>query len=276
MAVKIEAKQVSELRQLSGCGLLDCKRALEEAEGDIKIAVKKLREKGAKIAEKKASREASEGGIFIKMDSSGKRAVMLEINCETDFVARDSHFSSFAEKIAELALSRGIKEMKALLDEKEGEKTIEQLRQELVGQVGENIVLRRLHFIETSNMLSYYKHQDRIGVLVELEGGDETLAKDLAMQIAAINPLGLTAEDIDEKVLEAEREIYEAQFKESGKPETLKDKMVEGRLKKFVKEVALMEQPFVKDPNMTITALLSGKKAAVKSFVRFELGEKIS
>jgi elongation factor Ts len=274
----VPAKQVGELRKLTGCALLDCKKALEATKGDKEAAIKKLREQGANIAAKKSGRKASEGSVLIKqkkIDASRVRVIMLEVNCETDFVARDSHFREFVEQIAHVALEQGIFELDALLKAPVNGETVEELRQALVGQVGENIVLKRIHLLETDRLTGVYVHQERIIVLVELEGGDDVLAKDLAMQIAATKPLAIRTEDLSEEILTKEREIYQVQFEKSGKPAAVMDKVIEGRLKKFREEVVLQEQAFIKNPDVVISRLLSEKGATVCSFKRFEIGEGI-
>lgn len=271
--MSITASQVKELREMTGCGMMDCKNALVEVNGDSEKAVELLRKKGIAKADKKAGRIAAEGVITIK--ANGHEAVMLEINSETDFVARDKNFTSFVEKVSEAALKNKIDTIEKLSAQEVDGKPIEELRKELIIKVGENIHIRRIIHIETSGHIGIYLHGTKIGVLVVTKGGDEALAKDVAMHIAASKPQVVLPKQVAAEVIAKEKEIFIAQAKESGKPDNIIEKMVEGRIKKFLNEVSLIGQPFVKNPDQTIEALLKEKKASVEIFVRYELGEGI-
>jgi elongation factor Ts len=271
----ITAAQVKELRQLTGCGMMDCKKALTEANGDMEKACDILRTKGKAKASKKAGRVAAEGVIALKSSSDNQQAVMLEINSETDFVARDDNFLNFVNTVTEKALAGKVGEIDTLANTILAEnKTVEQVRQELVAKIGENINVRRVAFMRTDGVIGAYLHGTRIGVLVALTG-DIALAKDIAMHIAASKPLIITPEQIDPGVLAKEKEIYRAQALESGKPENIIEKMVSGRIKKYLNEISLIGQPYVKNPDISVGQLLKEKNASVESFVRFELGEGI-
>lgn len=272
----ISASQVSELRKKTDCGFMDCKKALEEAQGDLNVAIDILRKKGIAKASRKADRSAFEGVVAIKVSDDGKRAVMLEVNSETDFVARDSYFQSFVEKVTALALAHSISEVNHLLAlTVEREQTVEQSRQELVSKVGENICIRRIAFVETSGMIGSYIHGNKIGVLLGMIGGTKELAKDMAMHIAASKPLVVLPESLDPAMMEREKKIYHAQALESGKPLDIIDRMVNGRLQKFTHEMSLVGQPFVKNPDISVGSWLKQHHAQVEVFIRFELGEGI-
>ncbi|OGT07059.1 MAG: translation elongation factor Ts [Gammaproteobacteria bacterium GWF2_41_13] len=273
--MSITAAQVAELRKMTDCGMMDCKRALEEAAGDLTIATDILRKKGIAKAAKKADRVAAEGMIKIKTAAQGKFAVMLEVNCETDFVARDANFQSFAEWVADLALTHRIDEVQKLANISCGDKTVEQVRQDLIVKIGENVHVRRIALVQTTGQIGAYTHGNKIGVLVALSKEESGLAKDIAMHIAASKPLVVSPDQVDFQVITKEKEIYRAQALESGKPANIIDKMVEGRLSKFLNEVSLLGQPFVKDPTVTVGELLKKEQAIVDTFVRFELGEGI-
>jgi len=270
----ITASQVSELRQLTSCGMMDCKKALMETNGDMDQAIQVLRKKGIAKAASRADRAASEGIIRIKSSADGKQAILVEINCETDFVARDSVFQQFADDIADIALANQCGEVKELLDFKTAEgKTIDQVRQELISKVGENVVIHGVAFVKSTGIIGAYVHGGRIGVLVTLTDGDVELAKDIAMHIAASKPVVVSPDEVAEELIAKEKEIFMAQASETGKPQNIVEKIVEGRLKKFLDEVSLLGQQFVKDPNITVGQLLKEKKAGVDNFVRFELGK---
>lgn len=272
----ITASQVKELRERTGVGMLDCKSALNESNGDIDAAVEILRKKGIAKATKKEGRTASEG-IIVAGVTDG-RAVMLEVNCETDFVARDKHFIEFANQVLDRALHSGINHLEGLMTLRYGEDsetTIDDARKALILKIGENVNVRRIIVLGSEHKLATYLHGSRIGVLVELQGGDEALGKDLAMHIAASTPTVIDKADVPADLLEKERDIYLAQAQSSGKPQEILEKMVEGRLKKYVAEISLTGQPFVKDPNTTVEELLKKAQAKVLSFFRFEVGEGI-
>lgn len=273
----ISASQVKELRERTGAGMMECKRALEAADGDLDAAAEAMRREGLAKADKKAGRVAAEGRVVIAVGDDKRSALLLEINCETDFVAKNEAFVSFAESVAETALH----ESPANLDELNGltvdGETVEHRRRELVAQIGENVNVRRFRRIHTGQgVLSAYLHGSRIGSVVALtESGNETLARDLAMHVAASAPRYLSADDVPEKEQANEREILLAQARDSGKPEHIVEKMVEGRLRKHFAEITLLGQPFVKDPDKSVGELLREAGAAVTDFARFEVGEGI-
>ncbi len=273
----ITASMVKELRERTGAGMMECKKALVETNGDLDAAVEHLRKSGQAKADKKAGRTAAEGRIVIRQDDPGRTAVLLEVNCETDFVAKDENFTAFAEAVADRILKDRPADVEALLalPIDDSGKSIEEARKELVAKIGENIGVRRFAVVEADGPLGLYLHGQRIGVAVALEGGDEALARDLAMHVAASRPLCISADELPAEVLEKEREIFTAQSQESGKPAEIVEKMVEGKLKKFIKEVTLLGQPFVKDPDQTVEQLLKGAGAEVVRMVRLEVGEGI-
>ncbi len=275
---KITAAMVKELRERTGSGMMECKKALLETGGDIEAAIEHMRKAGLAKADKKAGRTAAEGKIAIKVSDDGKRAVILEVNCETDFVAKNEDFLKFVDRVAQRALETGVETVDDLLATpiEEGGPTIEEARRELVAKLGENIAVRRLMRFETADgRLSCYLHGNRIGVVVEMEGGNEQVAKDVAMHVAASKPLCVEEKDVPAETLEKEKEIFKAQAEASGKPANIVEKMVEGRLRKFLKEVTLLGQPFVKDPDVSVGDLLKREGAVVVRFVRFEVGEGI-
>jgi len=254
---------------------MDCKKALVVANGDIDQAIEDMRKAGGLKAAKKASRVAAEGAVLTKIAEDGNYGVIIEVNSETDFAARDEHFRQFAAKALDLAYSNKTAEVVGLL-----EAGLEVSREALVQKIGENINLRRISRVEFSDanqgsVESYVHSNSRIAVLIALKGGDESLARDIAMHIAAVNPMVVRAEDVPEDILAKESEIYSAQARESGKPEEIVEKMISGRLRKFVAEVSLLDQPFVKDPDIKISTLLKEAGADIVSFIRFEVGEGI-
>lgn len=274
----ITAKLVQDLRERTGVGLMDCKRALETANGDIDAAIEIMRKSGQAKADKKAGRIAAEGVVVAKSSDDEKSASLIEINCETDFVARDEQFKQFVDNVIIQALQSKAKDVAMLLAlpfMNGSAQTIEEVRRALIGKVGENIQIRRLTTLETKGTIASYIHGGRIGVLVDYSGGDVQLGKDLAMHIAANNPLVLNRSQVSAELIAKEKEIFSAQAQASGKPAAIVDKMIEGRINKFVDEVSLLGQPFVKDPNITVTQLLDQAGAKVNSFVRFEVGEGI-
>jgi elongation factor Ts len=275
----ITAAMVQALRARTGAGMMDCKKALESVGGDLNAAAEAMRKSGQIQAEKKSGRIAAEGLIIIKSKAIIGPAIILEVNCETDFVARDENFKQFAEKTAQCALDQGIATVEALLAAMlaDSGETVEKTREALVGKLGENIQLRRLHVVAAKDgtILGSYVHMGRIGVIVQIKGGDEQLAKDLALHIIANNPTVISADDIAEQILAKEREIIMAQSQGSGKPQAVIEKMVEGRLNKFRDEMSLLGQTFVKDPNIRVGQLLESAGAKVIEFVRFAVGEGI-
>ena len=271
----ITASMVKELRERSGAGMMECKKALVETDGDIEAAIEHLRKTGAAKAAKKAGRIAAEGAIVAATSDGG--AVLVEINSETDFVANDDNFGAFGATVADTALASETVDIDALRSTATtGGETIEELRTALISKIGENIDLRRCVRVDTDGgIVETYLHGKRIGVLVRMTGGSSELARDVAMHIAASNPMCVSEADVPAETLEKEREIQSAQAAESGKPPEIVEKMVTGRLKKFVGEITLLGQPFVKDPDKTVGALLKENNADVSQFVRYEVGEGI-
>ena len=271
----ITASMVKELRERTGLGMMDCKKALAAAEGNIEKAIEDLRKNSALKAEKKSSRIAAEGIVLTKIAEDGNYGVVIEVNSETDFAARDENFLGFAQDALELAFCNSDADVGSLLA-----KGLEAERQALVQKIGENINLRRVDRLKFENadegiVESYVHSNNKIAVLLTLRGGDEAIARDIAMHVAAINPMVIRAEDVPEDILMRESEIYSAQARESGKPEEIVEKMIGGRLRKFITEVTLLEQPFVKDPDAKIGDLLREAGADIVNFVRYEVGEGI-
>ncbi|KGP63618.1 elongation factor Ts [Legionella norrlandica] len=273
----ISAALVMQLRERTGAGMMECKKFLIATNGDIEQAIIEMRKAGQAKADKKADRVAAEGIIVIARSSDERTAVMLEINSETDFVARDENFTNFANMVADVALTSSAKDIKSLSNQNlSSGVTVEQARQELVAKIGENIKLRRMERMHCEGgVIGYYLHGSRIGVMVALKNGSEALAKDIAMHIAASKPMVVSRDQVPAEAIENEREIFTAQAKESGKPQEIIDKMIEGRINKFIDEVSLLGQPYVKDPNIKVGQLLKEKNAEVLSFVRYEVGEGI-
>ncbi|BAO44079.1 translation elongation factor Ts [Thiolapillus brandeum] len=274
----ITAALVKELRQRTGAGMMECKKALVETDGDIEKAIDNMRKSGQAKAAKKAGRIAAEGVIVIQASDDGRKVAMAEVNCETDFVAKDENFLSFANAVVGRVLDSDVADVEALsaMPLHEGEDTtVEEARQALVSKIGENMSVRRFVRLETDGQIASYRHGVRIGVLVDMAGGDEELGRDLAMHIAASNPVCVEEKDVPAELLAKEKEIIEVQARESGKPDNIIEKMVEGRLRKYLSEVTLTGQPFVKDPDTTVGKLLKSKDANVNEFVRFEVGEGI-
>ncbi len=269
---QITSSLVKELRERTGLGMMDCKKALEAAEGDIDKAIEDLRKESGLKAAKKAGRTAAEGLVLTKVADDGSYGVMVEVNSETDFAAKDSNFVDFAGFVLDTVFSKKESDIDALLAA-----GLEQTRQELVQKIGENITVRRAVLVEEDGATvgAYVHAGSKIAVMVALRGGDEELAKDIAMHVAAVNPMVVKAEDVPAEVLNKESEIYTAQAAESGKPADIVEKMVSGRLRKFVEEVSLMEQAFIKDPDVKIGKLAKDAGADVISFIRFEVGEGI-
>jgi len=274
----ITAALVKELRERTGAGMMECKKALVETDGDIELAIENMRKSGQAKAAKKAGRIAAEGVIVIQASEDGKKVAMAEVNCETDFVAKDENFLSFANAVAERVLNSDVTDVDALnaLPLHEGEDTtVEEARQALVSKIGENMNVRRFIRMESAGQIASYRHGVRIGVLVDLAGGDADLGRDLAMHVAASNPVCVEEKDVPQELLAKEKEIIEAQARESGKPDNIIEKMVEGRIRKYLAEITLTGQPFVKDPDTTVGKLLNSSDASVNQFVRFEVGEGI-
>jgi elongation factor Ts len=277
MSAAITAEQVKELRELTGAGMLDCRKALVATNGDIKAAIEKLRMEGSAKAVKKAGRTAADGTIAIAGDASG--LAIVELNCETDFVAKGEDFQAFAKAAAQAALAAKPASLEQLLAAKSGAQTLEETRKTMIAKIGENITLRRFEVVPSAGgPLAQYVHAgSRIGVIVALSKGDMDLGKDLAMHIAAQRPQFLTAAEVPAPVQDAERKVIEAQTAEqaAGKPADIVKKMVDGKLRKFLSEITLLGQPFVKDPDQTVEKVLAARGGAVARFVRFEVGEGI-
>ena len=271
----ITASMVKELRERTGAGMMECKKALVETGGDLDAAAEALRKSGQAKADKKAGRVAADGRVVIK--STGGQAVVVEINSETDFVAKDENFIGFAEAVAATALASGVTDVAELAAPSSATGgTVEAARTELVTKVGENISVRRAAILKGDGPIGYYTHGARIGAVVVLEGGDEDLARDIAMHVAAINPACIDEKGVPAETLERERRIFTEQAAASGKPPEIVEKMVTGRVSKFLKEITLLGQPFVKDPDVTVAKLLKDAGATVVAFVRFEVGEGIA
>lgn len=274
----IAAVTVKELRERTGAGMMDCKKALQEADGDIEKAIENMRKSGMAKAAKKAGRVAAEGLVVIKQNTEASQVVIAEINSETDFVSKDDGFKGFCNEVAACILADRPADIDVLMVSKVGDtgQTVEEMRQQLVSKIGENINVRRFSLLDSAQgVLGAYLHGIRIGVLVELEGGDEALAKDIAMHIAASNPACIAEEDVPQDILAKEKEILVAQAEESGKPPEIIEKMIGGRINKFLKEITLLGQPFVKDSDQTVAKLLESAGASVKRFIRYEVGEGI-
>ena len=268
----MSASQVKELRERTGLGLLECKKALAAAGGDIEAAIEELSKSSGMKAAKKAGRTAADGIVAAKIAEDGSYGIVVEVNSETDFVARDDNFLSFVATVADKAFELRTDDVAEVAGG-----AIEEARQALVQKIGENISVRRVAVVSaTSGVVGGYVHGNkRIAVLVELKGGDQDLARDVAMHVAAVSPAVVAPEDMPEDLIAKEREIFTAQAQESGKPAEIIEKMIDGRIRKYLAENSLTEQPFVKDPDTTVGKLVKGAGAEVASFSRFEVGEGI-
>lgn len=277
MSTPISAALVKELRERTGAGMMECKKALESVQGNIEAAIDALRAGGQAKAVKRAGKIASEGGIVVCVDDAQKVGCMVEINCETDFVARSEDFLGFASAVAQKALQERIQDIAALaaLPIQAGGSTIDEARHALIAKIGENVQIRRAILLESDTCVGSYLHGQRIGVLVAINRHDPEFARELAMHIAAMNPQALDAGGLSAEIIQREREIFIAQSKESGKPADIIEKMVAGRIAKFLKEVCLLDQPFVKDADQTVGALLKARQTQITEFVRYETGEGI-
>ena len=272
--MSISASMVKELRERTGAGMMECKKALVETDGDMNAAAEHLRKSGQAKADKKSSRVAADGRVVIK--GNGRKAVVVEVNSETDFVAKDENFLAFTDAVADAALVSGQTDVAALANDSLADgRSVESARTELVAKVGENISVRRIAQVESGGAIGYYTHGAKIGAVVALDGGDEELARDIAMHIAAINPSCIDESGVAPETLENERRILTEQAQDSGKPDEIIEKMVNGRVAKFLKEITLVGQPFVKDPDLTVGKLLGNAGAKVVAFTRFEVGEGI-
>lgn len=269
----ISAQLVKELRERTGAGMMECKKALTQTDGDIEKAVEEMRKSGAAKADKKASRVAAEGVIV--MSQSANKAVIVEINSETDFVARDENFKKFANDVVAAVANSNAKTLEEVLalTLASGE-SIEEARKNLIAKIGENINVRRIDALE-GETVGVYSHGGRIGVIVAMNGGNEELAKDVAMHIAASNPIVVSQDQVPEDIVAKEKEIFIAQARESGKPDEIIEKMITGRIRKFLDEQSLVGQPFVKNPDQKVSDLLKASNATVTGFIRFGVGEGI-
>ena len=268
---QITASMVRELRERTGLGMMDCKQALVEVAGDMERAIEHLRKVSGLKAAKKSERVAAQGVVLSRLAEDGSRGVLVEVNCETDFVAKDENFLAFAEQCLTAAFADPELDAAELLSG-----GIDNQREKLVQKIGENVNLRRIAHLsaDAGGRVGNYVHGNRkIGVLVSLTGGDEALARDVAMHVAAMNPLVVRGDDVPQDVLAKESEIYAAQARESGKPEAIIEKMIKGRLRKYVAEVSLLQQPFVKNPDVSVGELVRGADADVAQILRYEAGE---
>lgn len=275
--MQITAGLVKELRERTGAGMMDCKKALQETEGDIEAAIEEMRKSGVAKAAKKAGRIAAEGNIVIQQNSDGGEFVILEVNSETDFVAKDENFVAFTEQVAAIILENHPDDIAILMETTMASgQAVEEARQQLVAKLGENISVRRFElFRPRGDQTGLYLHGTRIGVLVDMQGGSEELAKDIAMHIAGHQPppVCISEDEIPAETLQAEKDIFVAQARESGKPDDIIEKMVNGRLAKYKKEITLLGQPFVKDTDTSVEKLLADAGASVNRFIRYEVGE---
>ena len=271
----VTAAMVKELRERTGAGMMECKKALVETDGDMDTAVQFLRKSGLAQADKKAGRIAAEGKIALAMAEGGKQAVMVEVNCETDFVAKDGSFIAFADAVADNALNQAPADVDALMATSIAGESVEEARQALISKIGENIQVRRFVRESTDGTFGAYVHNGKIGVLVDISGGNEELARDLAMHVAALSPEFVSADDVPADVLAREKDILIAQAQSSGKPPEIIEKMVTGRLRKHLSGITLLGQPFVKDGDITVAKLLEQNSASVNGFDRLAVGEGI-
>jgi len=272
----ITASMVKELRDRTGAGMMECKKALTETDGDLDAAIDQMRKSGMAKADKKAGRVAAEGLLSIKVSDDGKSAVIVEVNSETDFVSKADDFINFVDEVAKTVLSGNPADIVALsaMSTSAGP-SVEDSRKALIAKLGENIQVRRFQHFTTEHAFGSYKHGVRIGVLVEIKGGNDALAKDVSMHIAASRPMCVSDKEVPAEVLAKEKEIFVAQAKDSGKPDNIIEKMVEGRMRKYLAEITLLGQAFVKDPDQTIGKLLESNNAEIIRFVRMEVGEGI-
>ena len=271
----ITASLVKELRERTGAGMMECKKALVAVDGDIEKAIDEMRKSGLAQAGKKAGRIAADGTVRVEIAEDGSNATILEVNSETDFVAKGDDFIAFVDTTMAAIKSENPADVDALSACGGKTGSIEEDRQALISKIGENIKLRRFESMQSAGVIGSYSHGNRIGVLVNLEGGDENLAKDIAMHIAASRPVCVSAAEVPAETLQREKDVLVAQAKESGKPDNIIEKMVEGRMHKFLAEITLNGQAFVKDPDQTVEKLLKANNAKVASFIRYEVGEGI-
>lgn len=274
--MSISAALVKELRERTGSGMMECKKALVETNGDIEAAIEWMRKNGMAKADKKADRTAAEGVIVARTSADGKTAVIIEINSETDFVAKGDDFVAFATSVADLAMANTPADLEGLMALATAEGTLNETRLALIAKIGENITVRRYALVKSAaGKVGSYMHGSRIGVLAELTGGADDLIKDIAMHVAASKPVCVDESGVSADLIEKEKEIFTAQAAESGKPAEIIEKMIGGRIKKYLAEITLVGQPFVKNPDQTVADLLKQNGATVNGFVRFEVGEGI-
>ena len=272
----ITASMVKELRQTTGAGMMDCKKALSETKGDMEAAIEFLRKKGMAGADKKAGRVAAEGVIAIAVSEDKKSGMIAEVNCETDFVAKGDEFKAFANEIAAIALAADTTDVETIMGlTMASGSTIDTVRREMIARIGENMALRFAQKIESDGLVGYYQHGEKIGVAVALSAGDDTLARDVAMHIAAVNPAAISEADVDPEMVAKERAFQIDQAKESGKPMEIIEKMIEGRMRKYLADITLLGQSFVKNPDLTVEKLLKESNATVTAFIRLEVGAGI-
>ena len=271
----ITAAQVKELRERTGAGMMECKNALVETDGDFEKAIELMRKKGQAKADKKSDRVAAEGVIVAA--SNDEFAVLVEINTETDFTAKNEDFKNFSQAVAKTALQAHTDDLDNFLQTTfvDSNETVEQVRQNIVAKIGENIQVRRVAVVNIADHAGTYLHGSRIGVLVNVKGGSAELAKDIAMHIAASSPITVKKEQVAAELVNKEKEIFKAQAEQTGKPAEIIEKMIQGRINKYLDEISLEGQPFVKDPNTKVGKLLQDQKAEVTQFIRFEVGEGI-
>ena len=272
------AAMVKELRERTGAGMLDCKKALGETDGDMEAAVELMRKKGMAGADKKADRVTAEGLVEIKISDDKKTAAIVEVNCETDFVAMSDDFKGFVDLVANRIMEENPADIEALMampSTAGGSDTLEETRRTLIAKIGENISVRRMEYVTTSGQIGSYKHGSRIGVMIDMNGGSDETIKDVAMHVAASNPQAISEDEVSAELIEKEKEIFTAQALESGKPAEIVEKMIGGRINKFLKEITLVNQQFVKNPDLTVAQLLKEADASVNRFMRFEVGEGI-
>lgn len=271
--MSINTKDIAKLRKMTNVGLLECKKALEKAGGDIEKAVEEMRKTGLAKAVSKSDRSATEGLIVVATSENNKKAAMIEINCETDFVAGNEFFVAFANDLAKTALEMNTQDTQALLEAKDGDVTFEETRQQLVLKLGENIQLRRINLIESEGRVSFYQHGRKIGVLVAIDSDNDEVGKDIAMHVAAVSPKAISSDDLPEEVISKEKAVCEAQVKDLNKPADIIEKILHGKVSKALSEICLVGQTFVKEPSQTVAEYLKSKNAAVKHFIRYEVGE---
>lgn len=274
--MSISASLVKELRERTGLGMMECKKALVASEGDIDAAIEQLRKSGLAKADKKAGRIAAEGALITRVNGASDHAYIVEVNSETDFVGKDDNFLGFANEVADVVVEKNLTDVTELMQQDANGETLEEKRGGLINKIGENINVRRVEsLVSAGNQVYTYSHGGRIAVAVGLEGGNEELGRDIAMHIAATNPTCVDESGVSEDILNKEREIFTAQAQSEGKPADIIEKMIGGRMKKFLKEITLVGQPFVKDPDQTVAQLLEKSNAKVTQFIRVELGEGI-